>query len=51
MTDAPLNVVVLLFPNVTQLDFTGPAQVFSKFPNARVHLAWHDLDPVRTDAG
>jgi cyclohexyl-isocyanide hydratase len=51
MTDAPLNVVVLLFPNVTQLDFTGPAQVFSKFPNAQVHLAWHDLDPVRTDGG
>lgn len=51
MTDARLNVVVLLFPNVTQLDFTGPAQVFSKFPNARVHLAWHNLDPVRTDGG
>jgi cyclohexyl-isocyanide hydratase len=51
MTHEPLDVVVLLFPNVTQLDFTGPAQVFSKFPNARVHLAWHTLEPVRTDAG
>lgn len=51
MTQEPLNVVVLLFPNVTQLDFTGPAQVFSKFPNARVHLAWHNLEPVKTDAG
>jgi cyclohexyl-isocyanide hydratase len=51
MTPEPLNVVVLLFPNVTQLDFTGPAQVFSKFPNARVHLAWHTLEPVPTDAG
>ncbi|MBT2550092.1 DJ-1/PfpI family protein [Arthrobacter sp. ISL-65] len=47
----PLSVVVLMFPNVTQLDFTGPAQVFSRFPNARVHLAWHSLDPVPTDAG
>lgn len=51
MTHEPLHVVVLLFPNVTQLDFTGPAQIFSKFPNARVHLAWHTLDPVKTDAG
>jgi len=51
MTHEPLNVVVLLFPNVTQLDFTGPAQVFSKFPNARVDLAWHTLDPVPTDGG
>jgi cyclohexyl-isocyanide hydratase len=51
MTHEPLNVVVLLFPNVTQLDFTGPAQVFSKFPNAQVHLAWHTLKPVPTDAG
>jgi cyclohexyl-isocyanide hydratase len=51
MTHEPLDVVVLLFPNVTQLDFTGPAQVFSKFPNARVHLAWHTLEPVCTDAG
>lgn len=51
MTHEPLNVVVLLFPNVTQLDLTGPAQVFSKFPNVRVHLAWHSLDPVKTDAG
>jgi cyclohexyl-isocyanide hydratase len=51
MTPEPLNVVVLLFPKVTQLDFTGPAQIFSKFPNARVHLAWHTLEPVPTDAG
>lgn len=51
MTPETLNVVVLLFPKVTQLDFTGPAQVFSKFPDARVHLAWHTLEPVPTDGG
>ncbi|WP_045731102.1 DJ-1/PfpI family protein [Pseudarthrobacter chlorophenolicus] len=51
MSPAPLNIVVLLFPQVTQLDFTGPAQVFSKFPDTRVHLAWHNTDPVVTDAG
>jgi cyclohexyl-isocyanide hydratase len=51
MSSGPLRIVVLLFPRVTQLDFTGPAQVFSKFPNTEVHLAWRDLDPVPTDAG
>lgn len=51
MSPAPLKIVVLLFPRVTQLDFTGPAQVFSKFPDTEVHLAWHTLDPVVTDAG
>ncbi|MBT2531502.1 DJ-1/PfpI family protein [Arthrobacter sp. ISL-48] len=51
MPSRPLRIVVLLFPRVTQLDFTGPAQVFSKFPDTEVHLAWHNLDPVPTDAG
>lgn len=51
MSPGPLRIVVLLFPRVTQLDFTGPAQVFSKFPDTEVHLAWHDLDPITTDAG
>lgn len=51
MPTASLNIVVLLFPNLTQLDFTGPAQVFSRFPAAQVHLAWHTLEPVQTDAG
>lgn len=46
-----LQVVVLLFPHVTQLDLTGPAQVFSRLPNTQVHLAWHDTDPVQTDCG
>ena len=41
----------LLFPNVTQLDLTGPAQVLSRVPGAQVHLAWKTRDPVRTDVG
>jgi cyclohexyl-isocyanide hydratase len=42
---------VLLFPIVTQLDFTGPAEVFARLPDTQVLLAWHTLDPIRTDAG
>ena len=29
---APLQIGLLVFPKVTQLDFTGPLQVFSGVP-------------------
>lgn len=41
----------LLFPDVTQLDLTGPAQVLSRMPGARVQLVARTRDPVPTDAG
>ena len=47
----PLQIVCVLFPNVTQLDLTGPAQVFSHFPDAKVSFAWHRIEPVPTDSG
>lgn len=47
----PLQIVALLFPNVTQLDLTGPAQVFSRFPEAELHFVWGTTDPVPTDSG
>ncbi|MES2421612.1 MAG: DJ-1/PfpI family protein [Pseudomonadota bacterium] len=47
----PLTIAFLLFPNVTQLDLTGPAQVLSRLGNARLDLVWKTLDPVPTDAG
>lgn len=46
-----IHIGMLLFPNVTQLDLTGPTQVLSRVPGARVHLAWKDTAPVMTDAG
>jgi cyclohexyl-isocyanide hydratase len=48
---ATIHIGFLLFPNVTQLDLTGPAQVLSRVPGARVHLVWKDLQPVVTDVG
>ena len=47
----PISVAFLLYPNVTQLDLTGPAQVLSRLGNQTVHLVWKDRDPVPTDAG
>lgn len=46
-----MRVAFLLFPNVTQLDLTGPAQVLSRLGNARLDLVWKTLEPVATDAG
>jgi cyclohexyl-isocyanide hydratase len=48
---APLNIGILLYPNVTQLDATGPAQVLCRVPGAKLHMIWKTCDPVQTDAG
>ncbi|WP_287065806.1 DJ-1/PfpI family protein [Ramlibacter sp.] len=49
--DTSIHIGFLLFPQVTQLDLTGPAQVLSRVPGARVHLLWKDRRPVMTDVG
>ena len=46
----PLQIGLVLFPKVTQLDFTGPLQVFSSVPGAQVHLIWKRIEPVTTDS-
>jgi cyclohexyl-isocyanide hydratase len=47
----PFQVGLLLFPAITQLDMTGPYEVFSKLPEARVHLVAKDLQPVTAEGG
>jgi cyclohexyl-isocyanide hydratase len=42
---------LLIFPNITQLDATGPYEVFIKFPDAEVRLIWKTLDPVKAGGG
>jgi cyclohexyl-isocyanide hydratase len=51
VTTQPLTISFLLFPHVTQLDLTGPAQVLSRMPGAKIELVAKTLDPVPTDAG
>jgi len=46
---APLQIGLLVFPKVTQLDLTGPLQVFSSVPGAVVHLIWKRIEPVASD--
>jgi cyclohexyl-isocyanide hydratase len=46
-----MHIAFLLFPGLTQLDLTGPAQFLSRLPDARVDLVWETRDPVPSDAG
>jgi cyclohexyl-isocyanide hydratase len=47
---ASLQIGLLVFPRVTQLDLTGPVQVFSSVPGAKVHLVWKRIEPVPSDS-
>jgi cyclohexyl-isocyanide hydratase len=47
---APLQIGLLLFPRMTQLDLTGPLQVFASLPGAKVHLIGKRLEPVPSDS-
>jgi len=45
------NIGFVIFPNLTQLDFTGPLQVLSRLPGAKTHIVAKSLDPVSSDCG
>jgi cyclohexyl-isocyanide hydratase len=47
----PLLIGMLAFPRMTQLDFTGPFEVFARMPGAVVHTLWKEAVPVTTDRG
>ena len=51
MTASPINIGLILFPRLTQLDMTGPYEVFARIPNAKVHLIWKAIEPVTSDVG
>lgn len=46
-----LRIGMLLFPRMTQLDLTGPFEVFSRLPDAEVLLLSKTLEPVEADTG
>src|SRR3546814_11512853 len=51
MTDSTTYIVFLLFPGITQLDFTAPAQALCRMPGAVLAGAAASLDPIATDSG
>jgi cyclohexyl-isocyanide hydratase len=44
-----INIGFLIFPRVTQLDFTGPLQVLSRVPGAKTHLIGKRIEPIPSD--
>jgi cyclohexyl-isocyanide hydratase len=42
---------MLVFPDLTQLDLTGPYEVLARLPGAETVLLWKDLEPVRSEHG
>jgi len=46
-----IQIGLLFYPGMTQLDITGPFEVFARLPNARVHLLWKRIEPIISDVG
>jgi cyclohexyl-isocyanide hydratase len=46
-----MQIGLLLFPKLTQLDLTGPFEVFARMPGATVHLVWKSREPITCDRG
>lgn len=47
----PLDIGLLVFPQVQQLDLTGPYEVFASLPDTRVHLVWKEIVPIVSATG
>jgi cyclohexyl-isocyanide hydratase len=45
------NIGFVIFPNLTQLDFTGPLEVLHRLPERKIHIVAKSLDPVPSDCG
>jgi len=41
----------VIFPQLTQLDFTGPLQVLARLPESATHIVAKSSDPVPSDCG
>jgi cyclohexyl-isocyanide hydratase len=46
-----LQIGILVFPGVQQLDLTGPYEVFASLPDTKVHLIWKDRAPITSATG
>lgn len=46
-----LNIGFVIFPQLTQLDFTGPLQVLHRLPDSKTHILARSRDAVPSDCG
>ena len=45
-----MQIGFVIFPKLTQLDFTGPLQVLARLPGATLHVVAKTLQPVASDS-
>ena len=48
---AVFKVGFVIFPDLTQLDFTGPQQVLARLPDSAMHIVAKTPDPVPSESG
>ncbi|WP_197024067.1 DJ-1/PfpI family protein [Xanthobacter sp. 126] len=46
-----MDIGLLFFPGMPQLDVTGPFEVLARLPGARMHLLWKSIEPITSDVG
>src|SRR3954447_11261541 len=46
-----MNIGIIIFPRMDQIDFTGPFEVLSRVPGAAIHVLWKDKTPIRDIKG
>ncbi len=51
MNDSTFHIGFILFPNITQLDMTGPFEVLSRMPGSKVDVIWKRREIVTSDTG
>ena len=47
----PFRIVFILYPRITQLDFTGPYEVLARMPGAETIIASKDGGTLPTELG
>lgn len=51
LRDKPLTIGILIFPDMDQIDFTGPFEVLSRLPNARIVVIGSQKGPFKDHLG
>jgi len=42
-----LNIAAIIYPEMDQIDFTGPFEVLSRLPDSTFHILWKEKKPFR----
>lgn len=46
-----MNIGMLVFPDITAIDYVAPADLLVRIPGAQLNLVWKHTNPIRTELG